>query len=96
MVNEIVKFILSITSGLFLGVLYFWMLWKTIKKLPKSKQPVMIILKSLATRIIPLMAAFYLLLQIGWKYALTAVLGFMIARLVFLYSVNAKTKKQAV
>lgn len=65
------------------GFVYFFGLWLTLKQLPVSKNPGLLMLSSLLLRMAIVMSVFYLIMRnIGWQGLLIALLGLTLVRFI--------------
>lgn len=65
------------------GFVYFFGLWLTLKQLPVSKNPGLLMLSSLLLRMAFVMSVFYLImLSVGWQGLLIALVGLTLVRLI--------------
>ena len=77
------KWALGFISGLALGFLYFYGLWLTVRRLPQSKSPGMVVMFSYLLRLLILLAAFYgLILWLNWQGLIAAFLGLITIRII--------------
>ena len=76
---------LSCAAGAALGCLHFLALWETVRRLPRLSRPGLWMAMSMLVRLAAALAAFVFLARWGGLPALTgALLGFVVARTVFL------------
>lgn len=77
--NPLTIFILmgSFAAGLALGAVYFTGLWQTVKKMPSSERPLLLMLASFALRLIILLTAFYFIMGGHWERLTAAMIGFV-------------------
>ena len=90
--NEAGGLFISLLGGLLLGVFFFGGLRWTVGKGMASANPGLWFLGSMVFRIAVTVGGIYLLAGGSWKRALMCVLGFAIARMVFIWSA-LKVKK---
>ncbi len=65
------------------GFVYFLGLWLTLKQLPESKNPGLLMLSSLLFRMAFVMLVFYLImLSVGWQGLLIALVGLTLVRFI--------------
>ncbi|MGD8999617.1 MAG: ATP synthase subunit I [Granulosicoccaceae bacterium] len=95
--SEVLQFTASLTAGSLLGLAFFWGLWATLNGLERAPRPAMRMLVSLLLRFGLVLAGFYFLARYAaWQHVLTAVVGFMLARiLVARYIRPALYKKES-
>ncbi|MDJ0696902.1 MAG: ATP synthase subunit I [Mastigocoleus sp. MO_167.B18] len=71
---------ISFPLGFFLGILYFSSLWWTVRQLPTTQQPILLILGSFIARLSIAILGFYLVMDGRWERLVIALLGFVLAR----------------
>ena len=80
---NIIGLIVGLLVGGLTGFVYFFGLWLTLKQLPLSKNPGLLMLSSLLLRTAVVMSVFYLIMRsLGWQGLLAALLGLTLARLI--------------
>jgi F1F0 ATPase subunit 2 len=68
-------------TGLLLGLVFFWGLWVTVKRLGRGRSAALWMLGGFALRFGVLLAGFYLLARhAGWQHVVSAALGFTLSR----------------
>jgi F1F0 ATPase subunit 2 len=72
-----------------LGAIFFGGLWWTINKSISSKQPALWFLASSILRTVFVLAGFYIIGSSNWQRLPICLLGFFIAKLVFIYLTGA-------
>lgn len=73
--------ILSFVTGILMGTFFFGGLWLTLKRLPDSRNPVLLTMGSYFGRIAVCVSGFYVAVKIGdWEGLLVFMGGFMIMR----------------
>lgn len=77
--------ILSLLLGILLGAFFFGGLWWTVQKMTGGSRPYMLFATSFIVRTTVLLTVLYLLLAGGWQFMLTALAGFLIARILISY-----------
>ena len=81
--NEFFILILSLVSGIGLGIFYFGGLWLTLKQLPYTQQPVLLTLGSFFGRNAVCLFSFYLIVSVGHLEGLMLSLaGFVLMKFV--------------
>jgi F1F0 ATPase subunit 2 len=68
-----------------LGLFYFGGLWLTVRRLPGSRTPELLILGSFVGRLAVTLAGFYLVMGGRWERLLACLAGFLITRTFLLY-----------
>jgi F1F0 ATPase subunit 2 len=100
MMNNVLYMLLSCAAGLGLGLIFFWGLWFTIKKMVSAKKPALLFLGSLIVRVSITLVGFYYVALGNWQRLLICLLGFIVARFIIMHltrSIDLKqiqTKKQ--
>jgi F1F0 ATPase subunit 2 len=69
-------------AGGLIGIFYFGGLWLTVKRIPTSDNPQLLLVCSFFLRMAAALAAFYVLLPWGWQALIAALLGLVISRQV--------------
>jgi len=80
MMNEMIKLVAALASGLLLGAIFFGGLWWTVRKGVTSKLPAFWFCGSLLLRTGMVLAGFYFVTGGHWQRLLACLLGFVIAR----------------
>lgn len=84
--TELSRIALALLTGLLLGAGYFGGLYLTVKSLKHSASPRLLLTVSFVIRLLVVLGIFYLLSDWGALVMLTAMGGFLIARLGWLRS----------
>jgi F1F0 ATPase subunit 2 len=71
-----------LVAGFGLGLLFFGGLWFTVRALPKSRHPALLVLLSYWTRTALVVVGFVFLIAGRWQNAVLALIGFVLSRLV--------------
>ena len=75
--------LVALLVGGLAGFVYFFGLWLTLKQLPVSKFPGLLMLSSLLLRMAFVMSVFYLIMRsIGWQGLLIALVGLTLVRFI--------------
>jgi F1F0 ATPase subunit 2 len=74
--------LLGLVSGLLLGAFFFAGLWWTIRRSLAARAPALWFAASLLLRTLVTSAGFYAVAQSDWRRLPTALLGFVLARLL--------------
>lgn len=90
--NEIISLFPALFAGIILGILFFGGLWYTVRKGLNSKNPTLIFMLSLITRMAVVVLGFYFVGADNWQKMLVCLGGFLIARIVI--TRFTKTEKQ--
>lgn len=72
--------IFSFLVGGVAGSLYFGGLWYTVRQLPTTSRPALLLLGSFLLRLTLLLGALHLLTSAHWSYLLSALVGLLLAR----------------
>ncbi len=96
--NEFFILILSLASGIGLGIFYFGGLWLTLKQLPYSQQPVLLTLGSFFGRTAVCLFVFYLVVRVSHLEGLAlSLVGFIIMKFMLVRSLSpAKSQKSSI
>lgn len=85
MLDNLMFWTVCLAVGLVLGVFYFGGLWLTMKRLPGSSHPVLLLLLSYFGRVAVMMCALLLLaLGGGWQWLVATLLGFLAVKLAMI------------
>ena len=77
-----IRIILVLLAGLALGTFFFGGLWLTVRALPRSRRPAILMFGSFWGRTALVVAGFIWVIDRRWQSALICMLGFLIARLL--------------
>ncbi len=77
MVYELTMPLISLASGIALGVFYFGGLWLTLRRLPTSEHPALLTLGSLLGRSSACFFGFYLMAGSGLEGLVLSLVGFV-------------------
>ena len=72
--------VLALAAGLGLGLFYFGGLWLTVRRLPRSRHPVPLLLASFAARTAVAVAGFFFVTGDRWERGLVCLGGFVAGR----------------
>jgi F1F0 ATPase subunit 2 len=76
-------YIASLGLGIALGLFFLWGLWLTVRTLPASNRPALLMLASLLLRFGVVVAGFFLVARYGqWQHLMVAAAGFTLPRLL--------------
>lgn len=88
-IAALAAFVRALCIGMLLGGLYFSALWLTLRRLPGSRWPALIITLSLSARLGMLLACFFWIVRDGhWEQLLTALVGFLAVRILLTHGLN--------
>ena len=73
---------LALGAGLGIGAACFWGLWWTVRRLPHSRRPALLLLASSFARILVAVGLLWLVTQGQWQRLIAALVGFIVARTV--------------
>src|SRR5579862_8970108 len=91
--NEILSIILAFVAGIVLGIIFFGVLWFTVKKSMTSKIPALWVLGSFFFRISITLLGFYFVADGNWQRLLICLCGFIIARFLVIHFTRSIDKK---
>lgn len=77
--------ILSFLVGMVLGLFFFGGLWWTVRKVTTSPNPALLFFSSVMLRMAVVISGFYVVMAGDWQRLCTALLGFIIARMLVMY-----------
>jgi F1F0 ATPase subunit 2 len=80
--NESLRIMLALVTGLLLGAIFFGGLWWTVQKGISSKQPALWFVGSLLVRTSIAVAGFYFIARGHWQRLIVCLIGFVVARLI--------------
>lgn len=80
MTFELWQLVVSFIAGGLIGTVYFGGLWLTVKRIPGSDKPHLLLIGSFFLRMIVVLAAFYALTPWGWHAMAAALLGLLVTR----------------
>lgn len=78
--NDLGELVLAGLTGILLGVFYFGGLWLTVRRLPRSASPELLLLGSFVTRTAIVLVGFYLVMAGRWERLLVCAVGFILVR----------------
>lgn len=70
----------ALVAGLGLGLLFFGGLWWTVRRLPDSDRPGLLLGGSVLLRTALVVTGFWLVMAASWQRAAACLLGFLLAR----------------
>ena len=85
---QLLMFAGSLAAGLLLGYFYFGLLWLTVRRLPHSRHPALLVQLSLFGRLLVVVPAFALVMQGQWQRLGFCLLGFLIVRQVMIVRIR--------
>ncbi len=91
MMLDLLHLALALMAGAVLGVFFFGGLWLTLRQLPKTKQPMLLVFGSLLGRSIITVAGFYWVMGGSWQRLLAAAAGFILMRQLLIRRVQRQT-----
>lgn len=80
---------LALAAGLLLGLFYFAGLWLTVRRLPASRSPGLLMLCSHLLRTALVVAGLYVVSGGRWQALVACMLGFVLARAVLRWRVES-------
>lgn len=94
--NETYELFLSLLTGLFIGMIFFYGLWRTIKIMATSKTPALWMFGSAISRIGLLLFGFYFVTSLSTEDKLMRIIlcfiGILIARFIVTKTIEIKEK----
>jgi F1F0 ATPase subunit 2 len=72
--------IIALFAGMFLGALYFWGLWFTVRRLSETAKPFRLMFVSYTLRVGLILTGLYLVMGGRWERLAAAMVGFLIIR----------------
>ncbi len=88
--------ILPLLAGVFIGFIYFTMMYFSMKYMVKAQKPARVLMFGALSRLIFAGVAFYLVMGDRWENIAAALVGFIIARTIFIkQSLKLANKKEA-
>ena len=96
---EIFAVVIAFVTGLGLGLFYFGGLWLTVRQLPHTQRPVLLLVVSFLLRLAIALICFYLIVKgdLGLQSLLSllsCILGFLIVRAILIRRVTSSTSNQ--
>jgi F1F0 ATPase subunit 2 len=82
--NEVIYLGLALLGGMALGAFYFGGLWYTIRQIPTSTRPGMLLIASMVVRMAVILGAFILIMDGSWQRLLACVVGFILMRQIMI------------
>ena len=82
--NYSMHLLIALTFGFAIGVFYFSSLWVTVRQLPTTQQPILLIIGSLLGRLTIAIFGFYSIMDGSWQQLLIALSGFVLARSILI------------
>lgn len=91
--NELFILILSLVTGILLGIFYFGGLWLTLKQLSSSGNPFILTLGSFFARTAISLFGFYLVARGGhWERLLVCLSGFIFIKIFLVYRLSPEKR----
>ncbi len=88
--NNILYLFIALPLGFTLGIFYFVSLWLTVRQIPTTQWPFRLIVGSLFGRLSITILGLYLIMDGNWPRVLIALLGFLLARIIFIHCLQPK------
>ena len=79
---------MTFIAGCLLGAFFFGGLWWTVQKMAETKNPYLLTMVSFVLRMAVVMGGFYLILNLDWRYMVSALAGFIIVRFYLTYKLK--------
>lgn len=80
--------------GAALGLFFFGGLWFTVRALPSSRSPALLMLGSFVIRISGTLAGFHFIMGDRWERLLACLVGFLVARTILVVSCGPKKNER--
>lgn len=80
MMETLLRLIPAFLAGGLLGLVFFGGLWLTIRSLPSSRMPGLLVMVSLIVRLTMVLAGFFWVMGGRWERLLSCLAGFLLAR----------------
>lgn len=81
---------LAVAAGAVLGAAYFGLLWLTVRAVPHSKNPVVLVFGSLLARLALAVGVFYVVMNGRWERLIACLAGFLIVRQVMIVRIRPR------
>jgi F1F0 ATPase subunit 2 len=92
MMNETLRLVLALVTGVLIGAMFFGGLWWTVQKGVSSSRSVLWFSVSLLLRTSISLAGFYFIARGHWERLLVCLVGFVVARLLVVRLTRAAEK----
>ena len=79
---EFFPFIVALGAGIGFGIFYFGGLWLTVRKLPRMRRPMLLILVSFFGRMAVILVGFYFVMGGDWRRLFVCLVGFLGTRFI--------------
>lgn len=90
--NELILTLALLATGLLLGFFFFAGLWWTLRHVLTSRHPIFWLLLSTLVRSTVVLIGFYFAARGAWQHILVCLAGFIVARIIVLRLVRAKSE----
>lgn len=84
MTEQVLSWGLAAVGGAGLAAVFYGGLWWTVRRLPGTRHPFLLMLASFALRTLLVVAGFYLLMVGDWRKLIAAGAGFIFVRIVLM------------
>ena len=88
MMHDVPYLVLSFLLGLLMSLFFFGGLWLTLKRMPESRSPGLLVFLSFIGRTAVVLLVIYLLLRYHWDRLLVFVAGFLVMRTIMVRRIN--------
>ena len=78
-----VLLLVAFLAGMGLALIYFRLLWATVKRLCSVRRPLMFVAGSFIARMLMLLSGFYLVMAGQWERLVACLLGFLLMREIY-------------
>jgi len=82
MEHELVWLPFAFLAGGAVGMIYFRLLWWTVRRIPESRHPAALVAGSFAVRLAVALAAFFFVMNGRWERMIVCLIGFLLVRQV--------------
>ena len=93
--SELLRLPAAGAAGAALGLFYFGGLWLTVRRLPRSRRPGLLLLGSFLVRSAVVVPGFYFVMGGRWERLLACLVGFLAARTVLLVLLRPRAGQAA-
>ncbi len=80
--------ILAFLAGVVVGFIFYYGLWLTVRFLPRSRSPVLVVMVSFVVRTALVLVTLYYMILIHWSCMVAYVIGFLMMRIVLIQRIG--------
>jgi F1F0 ATPase subunit 2 len=84
MTNDLYTLLLAFVAGVAISMFYFGGLWLTMRQIPRTRQPQLLMVVSFLGRTGAILLGFYLVAGGRWQRLLACFLGFFLLRTILM------------